>query len=151
MQCLTHSTAQIPSHRPPVPEADLFSQNKIKESEVRSQNSGLRTPDSGQPDRVVTDADPRIDAMLAFLRGRGWVNRTVVFHAIGVSDRGGRALKAASGGLVISDSQHGYKHILDAAPDEFRHAENEIRSRIEELEKYLRNMQHVFNGEREAA
>jgi len=133
------NTPVIPSHRPPPPAPDLFNL-----SPPPKEHSAGAT-------ETVTENDARIDAMLAFLRGKGWVKRDVVFAHIGVSDRVGRALKAASGGLVISDSQHGYKHILDAAPDEFRHAENEIRSRIDELTSYLESMQHVFHNREVAA
>ena len=98
----------------------------------------------------LTATDPRIDQMLQFLRGRGWTKREAVFQAIGVCDRVGRALKAASGGFVISDSQKGYCHLMDCTPDEFRHATNEIRSRVRELQSYMDEMEKVFSTERAA-
>ena len=104
-------------------------------------------PDSAK----IAPSDPRIDAMLAYLRGKGWVKRDQVFAAIGVSDRVGRALKAECGGLIISDSQKGYRHILDATPNEFHHAANEIRSRVRELQSYLVEMERIYHSEGQAA
>jgi len=115
-------------HRAPAPEIDLFNRAAKFDS------------------AKIAPSDPRIDAMLAYLRGKGWCKRDVVFAAIGVSDRVGRALKAECGGLIISDSQRGYKHLLDANPQEFHHAESEITSRIRELTAYLKDMQCVFHS-----
>ena len=140
------NNTSIPSHYPPPPAPDLFNLTPLRAGQApppKQHHAGAT--------ETVTENDARIDAMLAYLRGKGWVKRDVVFAAIKVSDRVGRALKAASGGLVISDSQHGYKHILDADPAEFKHAENEIRSRIDELTSYLESMQHVFHNREVAA
>lgn len=97
----------------------------------------------------VAPDDARIDAMLAYLRNRrGWVKRAEVFEAIGVGDRVGRALKAQCGGLVISDSQHGYKHLLNANPIEFARARSELVSRVRELQEYIVAMDRAYHQHR---
>jgi|GEM_PF-6616349 len=141
----TKDSSLIPSHRPPPPAPNLFNFTPL--------GAGQAPPPkqhSAGPTETVTENDARIDKMLLYLRGRGWIKRETVFQAIGVSDRIGRALKAASGGLVISDSQKGYCHLMDCTPDEFRHAANEIRSRVRELQSYLDDMEKSYSTERAA-
>ena len=104
--------SQIPSHLPPAPEADLFNRARSQESGVRSQN-----------------ADPRLQAILDYLKPRRWVHRAEVFAACDLSDRVGRDLVEGSNGLVISDSALGYLHTLNATPQEIAHFDNEMASR----------------------
>ena len=139
------NNTSIPSHYPPPPAPDLFNLTPLRAGQApppKQHHAGAT--------ETVTENDARIDKMLLYLKGRGWCKREIVFQAIGVSDRVGRALKAASGGLVISDSQKGYCHLMDCTPDEFRHAANEIRSRVHELQNYLSDMEKVYQTERAA-
>ena len=106
------NNTSIPSHYPPPPAPDLFSQGRRQEPEASRQN-----------------ADPRLQRILDYLRPRRWVHRAEVFAACEVSDRVGRDLVESSNGLVISDSALGYLHTLNATPQEIAHFDNEMASR----------------------
>ena len=97
-------------------EGDLFAQARGQKSEVRSQENSAAT-------------DPRLQAILDYLRPRRWVHRAEVFAACDLSDRVGRDLVEAANGMVISDSALGYLHTLNATPQEIAHFDNEMASR----------------------
>ena len=105
---------------------------------------GTRT---GGP-RIAPD-DPRIERMIEFLRGRGWVKRNIVAQVLELDDRLMRALKAESGGMIISNSQLGYKLTLDATAEEVTHAVNEIASRVRQLDQYRIDIERVWHARRE--
>jgi hypothetical protein len=87
----------------------------------------------------ISPDDPRIEQLVAWLRGRGWQHRAKAFAAIGetvsegrpmgVSDRLGRLLMEMTGGRIISSSQLGYRLTEEATLSEITHAENELESR----------------------
>jgi hypothetical protein len=97
--------------------------------------------------RIAPD-DPRIGQLIEFLRGRGWTKRHLAAEALGCNDRVLRALKANSGGLIISDSQRGYRLTLEADAGEVQHAVNEIASRVRELEQYRLDIERVWHARR---
>jgi hypothetical protein len=99
---------------------------------------------TGQP-RIAPD-DHRIDRLVDFLHGKGWTKRNVVAEALGLDDRLMRALKAQSGGLIISNSSKGYRLTLEADAEEVTHAVNELASRIRELEQYRLDVEKVWHS-----
>lgn len=94
----------------------------------------------------VSPNDPRIDALINLLRGRGWVLRAVLVAELSWPDRALRELKSESGGLIISSSQLGYRLTMEATIPEIDHAINEVRSRAKELTQYAIDIEKVFHS-----
>jgi len=89
---------------------------------------------------VVDAEDQRIDVIVTIMRGKGWVHREYVLeclHARGyaLSDRTMRALKEAAGGLIISNSQDGWKLATEATVGELDRAASEFFFRARTIAK----------------
>ena len=97
---------------------------------------------------AVSPTDPRIDQLLAYLKGRGWVKRGEIAAAFGWDDRLMREIKSQTGGLVISSSGKigiGYKLTLESTPEEIAHALSERRSRIKELMQEVIDIEKLYH------
>jgi hypothetical protein len=95
--------------------------------------------------------DPRIGQMIAALRGEGWIKRHVLRARLGWNDRVMRAVKAASGGRVISTSDLGYCLAEEADRKSFSSAISQARSRIKQEALNLRDMLREFHKTERAA
>ena len=96
----------------------------------------------GKPE--VAPDDPRIEQLVNYLSGRGWVKRAVAFAAIGVEDRVGRILKSLSGGRIIS-SYKGYRLTVDATEQEKRDYVRTQRASAESEVEYVDQVERVWN------
>jgi len=101
----------------------------------------------GKPE--VSADDPRIEKLVSYLAGKGWVMRGIAFAVIEVENRIGRQLKALSGGRIIS-SYRGYKLTVDATPKEKQDYVRERRACAESEVDYVDQVERVWNqAERE--
>ena len=95
--------------------------------------------------------DPRIAQMISALRGQGWIKRHVLLGQLGWNDRVMRAVKAASGGRIISTTEHGYCLADEADRASFSSAISQARSRIKQEAINLRDMLREFHKIERAA
>lgn len=91
----------------------------------------------------IAPGDVRIERLIELLRGRGWVKREHLARALGVPDRTMRKIKEASEGLVISNSEQGYKLITEASLEEIAHARAEWVKRKEAAERAITNLDRI--------
>jgi len=98
----------------------------------------------------VDRRDPRIEQMVNWLRGRGWITRALVFQVLGVADRQGRILKSLSRGRIISGN-NGYRLTVEATDAEWKDFETEALEEIETLTKYLDDARKVRAAGKELA
>lgn len=113
----------------------------------------MKTIPANQPDlfaardthkpRAVAPGDVRIERLIELLRGQGWVKREHLARALGVPDRTMRKIKEASEGLVISNSEQGYKLITEATLEEIAHARAEWCKRKEAAERAIANIDRI--------
>lgn len=85
----------------------------------------------------IRDHDSRLDMILSYLAGKGWVKRAVIARHFGLPDRTLRSLKQAARGQIISNSEQGYKLAAEATREELWHAREEAGSRVRELKAYM--------------
>lgn len=88
--------------------------------------------------------DPRIEQMITHLRGRGWIKRHTLREELGWHDRVMRAVKAASGGRIISTTEHGYCLAAEANRVSFSAAIAQARSRLRSEAANVRDMLREF-------
>jgi hypothetical protein len=100
----------------------------------------------------IEAGDARIGTMISALRGEGWIKRHVLRARLGWNDRLMRAVKAASGGRIISTTEGGYCLAEEADRASFAAAISQARSRIKQEAINLRDMLREFHRvERRAA
>lgn len=100
----------------------------------------------------IEPGDSRIQDMINALRGQGWIKRHALRAQLGWHDRVMRAVKAASGGRIISTTEHGYCLAEEADRKSFSEAISQARSRIKQEAINLRDMMREFHRvERRAA
>jgi hypothetical protein len=100
----------------------------------------------------IEAGDPRIAQMISALRGEGWMKRHVLRARLGWNDRVMRAVKAASGGRIISTSELGYCLAAEASREDFAIALGQMRSRIKQQGRFYIDMLREFHRvERRAA
>lgn len=89
--------------------------------------------------------DERIEQMIHALRGSGWTKRHVLRAKLGWHDRVMRAVKAASGGRIISTSDQGYCLAAEADRVGFSAAISQARSRLKSEAANIRDMLREFH------
>lgn len=94
-------------------------------------------------ERKKLNEEVMVKALLAALRGRGWVRSKVLETELGLSDRAVRALANASDGHIIG-SNEGYALTVEAGEDAVIHSANRIFSQTREMNKRGHRMLSVY-------
>lgn len=84
-------------------------------------------------------------ALMARLRGRGWVVKYVLMAELQWTERRIQDAKEQSRGRVISTSAHGYCLASQASREHFSHALNEQHKRFRSIERTYLSMLKRFH------